>query len=116
MEREAKFERARSLRAQATDVERKLWAVLRARRLGGFKFRRQLPIDRFIADFACAEARLIVELDGGQHVDNADYDEARTRVLEACGWRLIRFWNTDVIDDLDGVARDILAELELPAA
>jgi very-short-patch-repair endonuclease len=90
--------------------------VLRARQVGGFKFRRQLPIDRFIADFACVESRLIVELDGGQHVDDAVYDERRTRVLEACGWKVIRFWNTDVINDLDGVARDILAELELPAA
>ncbi|HXV00145.1 MAG TPA: DUF559 domain-containing protein [Caulobacteraceae bacterium] len=116
MEPSARIRRARGLRVEATDVERKLWAVLRARQLGGFKFRRQLPIDRYIADFACVEARLIIELDGGQHLDNADRDERRTRVLEACGWRVIQFWNTDLIDDLDGVARDILAELKLPAA
>ena len=111
MERPARIERARTLRAESTEVERKLWALLRGRRLGAVKFRRQVPIDRYFADFACVEARLVVELDGGQHNDQADYDEERTKTLEACGWRVIRFWNTDVMDNADGVADTILAEL-----
>jgi very-short-patch-repair endonuclease len=116
MERAARIKRARRLRAESTDVERKLWAVLRSRQLGGAKFRRQFPIDNYFADFACVEARLIVELDGGQHGDQVDYDERRTQALEAGGWKVIRFWNTDVIENLDGVASTILAELELPTA
>ena len=113
---EPRADRARRLRADATDAERKLWAALRGRRQGGPKFRRQVPIDRYFADFACFEARLIVELDGGQHADQADYDARRTETLNACGWRVIRFWNTDVIENLDGVVETILAELRLPAA
>jgi very-short-patch-repair endonuclease len=77
--------RARDLRANSTDAERKLWAALGGRRLGGFKFRRQVPIDRHFADFACVEARLIVELDGSQHMDRSQYDDARTAALEAHG-------------------------------
>ena len=99
------IKRARRLRAESTDVERKLWAVLRSRQLGGVKFRRQFPIDNYFADFACVEARLIVELDGGQHSDQVDYDERRTQALEP-----------DVIENLDGVASTILSELELPTA
>ena len=105
--------RARRLRTESTDVERKLWAILRGRGLGGFKFRRQVPIDRYFADFACVEARLVVELDGGQHADRAAYDENRTRALERAGWHVVRFWNTDVIAAPDGVADTILTELEI---
>ena len=105
--------RARSLRVDSTDVERKLWSVLGGRGLAGFKFRRQVPIDRYFADFACLEAKLFVELDGGQHADQIAYDENRTQVIGATGWRVIRFWNTDVIENPDGVADTILAELEI---
>jgi len=105
--------RARRLRADSTDVEWKLWAVLRGRGLSGFKFRRQVPIDRYFADFACVEAKLVIELDGGQHADQIDYDDNRTRVLEQAGWHVMRFWNNDVIENLDGVADTILIELEM---
>jgi very-short-patch-repair endonuclease len=83
--------RARDLRARQTDSEGRLWGVLRNRRLGGWKWRRQAPIGPFIADFYCPAARLIVELDGSQHADNAAYDERRTKFLNAQGLRVIRF-------------------------
>jgi len=108
-----KIKRARSLRRESTDAERRLWRVLQNRGLGGVKFRRQLPIGRYIADFASVEAKLIVELDGGQHHDQADYDARRSGDLEIAGWRVVRFWNTDVMENLDGVADAILAELAL---
>src|ERR1051326_527271 len=83
---------ARRLRRNQTDAERILWLRLRDRRLNGLKFRRQVPIDRYVVDFFCADARLIIELDGGQH---ATADETnRTRVLEAMGYLVLRFWNT----------------------
>ena len=98
---------ARTLRRNMTDAERKLWGILRARPRG-FKFRRQQPIEGYIADFACFSARLIVEADGGQH--NGDPgDEIRTRILEAAGWRVLRFWNNDVLNNADGVA-EVIAE------
>ncbi|HLZ83426.1 MAG TPA: endonuclease domain-containing protein [Caulobacteraceae bacterium] len=105
--------RARSLRADSTDAERKLWSVLRSRQLGGAKFRRQVPVDRYFADFACMDAKLIVELDGGQHADQQPYDDARTARLQEIGWRVMRFWNNDVIENVEGVADDILAALRL---
>ena len=103
--------RARELRANSTDVERKLWAALRGRQLAGFKFRRQFPIDRYFADFACVEAMLVVELDGGRHVEQSRYDARRTAVLEAGGWRVLRIWNNEVIENLDGVGEAIHAAL-----
>ncbi|PXA89934.1 endonuclease [Caulobacter sp. D4A] len=104
---------ARRLRRDQTDAERLLWSVLRGRRLDGFKFRRQVPIDRYVADFVCVEARLIVELDGGQHAEDAGraYDAARTEVLEACGYVVLRFWNDAVRYELDGVGDEILSVL-----
>jgi very-short-patch-repair endonuclease len=102
--------RARRLRAQTTDVERLLWSKLRGRQLLGVKFIRQFPVGGYIADFACREHRLIVELDGSQHADNA-YDAARTAELKALGYRVLRFWNRDVLDELDGVIRAIEAAL-----
>jgi len=101
---------ARTLRRNATDVEAKLWERLRARRLGGYKFRRQASIGHHVADFLCAEKRLIVELDGGQHSEEADQD--RTANLERLGHRLIRFWNNEVNENLDAVLARILAECE----
>ena len=105
--------RARRLRTDAPDVEQKLWSALRNRQLAGAKFRRQVPIDRYFADFVCVEAKLIVELDGSQHATQVVYDEERTAALEAAGWRVIRFWNNDVIDNIEGVAAAILAELKI---
>jgi very-short-patch-repair endonuclease len=95
---------ARALRANATDAERRLWRLLSRYRP---KFTRQLPIGPYIADFACRQARLVVELDGSQHAGST-YDEARTRCLEAEGWTILRFWNSEVGESADGVAEAIL--------
>jgi very-short-patch-repair endonuclease len=100
--------RARVLRHDATEAEKRLWSILRNRNLDGWKFRRQVPIDSFIVDFCCIEARLIVELDGGQHVDKRkSYDDLRTRRLKALGFRVLRFWNGEVLPDTEGVIQEI---------
>ena len=100
---------ARRLRRDQTEVERRLWSHLRDRRLDGWKFRRQEPIDIYFADFVCKDAMLIVELDGSQHAEErAEYDAARTRKLLGAGYRVIRFWNNDVTGNLEGVLIAIL--------
>ena len=104
-------ESARRLRRDWTRAEARLWLSLRSRRLDGFKFRRQVPIDRYFADFACLEAKLVVELDGGQHADRLEYDAARTAVLEHCGFLVLRFWNHHVLADIDGVLHEISTAL-----
>jgi very-short-patch-repair endonuclease len=104
-------ERARSLRRVLTRVESALWARIRGRQLGGLKFVRQEPIGRYHADFVCRERRVIVELDGGQHADSTK-DRDRDAELCALGYRVIRFWNNEVIDNLDGVLQSLLSELE----
>ncbi|WP_022721569.1 endonuclease domain-containing protein [Rhodopseudomonas sp. B29] len=98
---------ARRLRAQPTQAETLLWQRLRNRQLGGWKFKRQFPIDRYVVDFCCADAQLIVELDGGQHGQQAEADAARTEVLSAMGYLVLRFWNNDVLSNLDGVLETI---------
>jgi very-short-patch-repair endonuclease len=103
-------QRARELRRDATDGERRFWAALRDRRLSGHRFRRQYPIGNFIVDFACTRHWLIVEADGGQHADS-ETDRARTAWLEAEGWRVLRFWNNDVLLNTEGVVQVILREL-----
>ncbi len=107
---------ARKLRRQQTDVERTLWFALRDRRFHGFKFRRQQPIGPYIADFLCFEAKLVIELDGGQHGGDAQaaYDQARTKRLEVDGFRVIRFSNTEMIENFDGVLDGIARALRLP--
>ena len=90
-----------------------MWAALRGRRFEGLKFRRQFPIDRYFVDFACVALKLIVEPDGGQHADQIAYDEERTRVLGLCGWRVLRFWNNDVLETIDGVAQAIMQEVQI---
>jgi adenine-specific DNA-methyltransferase len=97
MSRLAPREFARKLRRNGTDAERALWFHLRDRRLGGLKFRRQHPIGPYTVDFACVEARLIVELDGGQHLDACSRDALRTAFLEAQGWRVIRLWDHEAL-------------------
>jgi very-short-patch-repair endonuclease len=103
-------ERARELRRDSTDAERRLWSALRDRGLRGYRFRRQHPIGHYIVDFACTQHRLIVEADGGQHADN-EADRRRTASLEGEGWRVIRFWNNDALANTDGVVEAILLEL-----
>ena len=102
---------ARKLRRASTDAENRLWHHLRARQLEGAKFKRQFPIDRHIADFACPAAHLVVELDGGQHSKAVDAE--RTAAIEASGYRVIRFWNNDVLENTDGVLEVIRNELLL---
>ena len=102
---------ARSLRRHSTRVEWVLWLALRDRRLGGFKFARQQPIGPYIVDFICRERRLVIEVDGGQHADDAA-DQIRDRCLARKGYRVIRFWNNDVIENTAGVLQAIRSELE----
>ncbi|MBV8649918.1 MAG: DUF559 domain-containing protein [Alphaproteobacteria bacterium] len=102
--------RARALRRNSTDAEGKLWLHLRGRQLGGCKFVRQEPIGRYYADFVCRELRLIIEVDGGQHAENR-YDDKRDTHLTALGYRVLRFWNTDVLTNVEGVLETILKEL-----
>jgi very-short-patch-repair endonuclease len=104
-------ERARSLRRALTPAELTLWTRIRGRRLGGFKFARQEPIDRYHVDVVCRERCLIIELDGGQHAESPE-DRRRDPALCAFGYRVIRVWNNDIIDNLDGVLRRLLSELE----
>lgn len=103
--------RARALRATPTDAESALWRILRGQRLAGFRFRRQHPIGRWIADFACVGERLVVEADGGQH---GAADDLRDRDLAARGWRVLRLWNHDVLASPEGVVARILEQLHEP--
>jgi very-short-patch-repair endonuclease len=102
--------RARELRRNATDAETRLWSALRDRRLAGYKFRRQYPLDGAILDFACIAHRLAVEADGGQH--DVTVEAQRTAAIRKAGWRLLRFWNNDILANTDGVVLSILAALE----
>ena len=104
--------RSRRLRQTSTDAEQALWQRVRGRQLGGYKFRRQVPIAWFIADFLCEEKKLVVELDGGHHQEQADIDERRTKQIERHGYRLVRLWNNDVLKNIEGVLETLLAELE----
>ncbi|CAA9889672.1 conserved hypothetical protein [Candidatus Methylobacter favarea] len=99
--------KARALRKNQTDVELLLWQQLRNRRLCGYKFRRQFPIAAYVADFACLELKLIIELDGGQHADQVSYDNQRSLFLEQRGFKVIRFWNNDVIQNTTGILEAI---------
>ena len=102
---------ARNLRREQTDVERRLWQTLRAGRLGGAKFKRQQPIGQYIVDFVCFERRLVVELDGGQHQDQVGYDRARDAWFIENGFKILRFWNNDVMQNFGGVVERILSEI-----
>jgi very-short-patch-repair endonuclease len=99
---------ARELRRNPTDAERALWQRLRQRQVAGLKFRRQHTIGRYILDFVCLEAKLVVELDGGHHAQRRQQDQERTAWLEARGYRVLRFWNTEVLQNPDGVLALIL--------
>ena len=105
-------ERVRALRTNATIAERTLWRHLRMKQIRDARFRRQFPIGVYIVDFVCLKARLVVELDGGQHGANAAYDDARSRWLESLGFEVIRFWNSDVLESTEGVVNEIAARVE----
>jgi very-short-patch-repair endonuclease len=98
---------ARHLRSKQTDTEKLLWSRLRAHRLLGLKFRRQQPIGAYVVDFLCPEKKLIVELDGGQHQDRTDYDQGRDDWLQSEGYVVLRYWNNDVMTNVQGVLEDI---------
>jgi very-short-patch-repair endonuclease len=100
--------RAQALRRGDTHAEARLWNALRAARLGGWTWKRQVPFGPYILDFFCREAALVVEVDGGQHADQIAYDGRRTAYLERAGLRVLRFWNTAVLTNRDGVCETIL--------
>ena len=107
------LKRAKQLRTDQTEAEQRLWGYLRAKRLQGWKFNRQVPVGNYIVDFICEEARLVIEVDGVTHSDDHQikYDEKRTRYLESLGYRVFRCYNTDVYQNLDGVLEGILIAL-----
>lgn len=104
--------RARALRNNPTEVEKLLWRRLRMWQLDDYKFRRQQPLGNYIVDFVCFEKRLIVELDGGQHATETHYDAARDDWLRAQGFVVLRFWNNEVVDNIEGVTEKIYQNLE----
>jgi very-short-patch-repair endonuclease len=103
--------RAQTLRAKSTEAEKKLWRRLRDRRLGGAKFVRQAPIGPYYADFVCRACKLIVEIDGSQHVDS-DYDDKRDATLVALGYCVLQFWNAEVLHSIDDACATIVAAVE----
>ncbi|HYS01237.1 MAG TPA: DUF559 domain-containing protein [Candidatus Eisenbacteria bacterium] len=113
--------RARRLRSEMTDAELKLWMRLRCEQIDGYRFRRQLPMGPYVADLVCLRARLVVEVDGGQHAQACERDGRRTAWLALRGFKVLRFWDNDVLQQTDGVVeviRRALAEtpsLSLPA-
>ena len=106
--------RARKLREIQTDVERKLWLRLRSRQVRGVKFRRQHPIGPFIADFCCVQAGVVVELDGGQHAEQIPADAKRSKFIEQRGYKVLRFWDNEVIGNIEGVMERIREALGCP--
>jgi very-short-patch-repair endonuclease len=120
MKRGALRDRARELRRTNTQVEARIWEALRNRKLGGWKWKRQVPRGSYIVDFLCSEAKLVVELDGGQHAQQLAYDARRTAYLESLGYRVLRVWNHSVTEDASGVCDTILdacgGEAPLPAS
>jgi len=107
----ARTERARRLRREPTDAEKKLWYRIRARSLGGHKFVRQEPIGSYVVDFVCRERRLVIEVDGGQHATDTR-DAVREQWLAEHRYRVLRFWNNDVLRNMDGVLETIALVLE----
>ncbi len=110
-------ERARELRRNANEAEKRMWYFLRGKQLAGFKFRRQYPIGDYIGDFVCLRARLVVELDGETHgdEDRQRRDAIRTETLQRAGYRVRRFWNDEVFTNIDGVTEEIWNALQIPS-
>lgn len=106
------MEKSKQLRKQMTLEELRLWYLLRGRRFFGYKFRRQMPIGAYIVDFACFKAKLIIELDGGQHQDEEAYDQLRTAYLKTNGWEVVRFWNNEFRVNEEEVLNIILQRLQ----
>ena len=106
-------DRAKQMRSSRTPAEHRLWQILRAKQFAGYKFKRQLPIDHYIVDFACPRQRLIIEADGGQHGENPS-DARRDAYLRAQGFRVLRFWNNDIFNNEEGVLTSILDALQAP--
>jgi crossover junction endodeoxyribonuclease RuvC len=106
---------ARKLRHEGTEAEKRVWRLLRAHQIGA-KFRRQQPIEGYIVDFVCFEHRLVVEIDGGQHSDADDHEKRWIRCLAANGFRILRFWNNDVMENEEGVYERIMTELRAAPA
>ena len=102
---------AKVLRKNSTDAENWLWRQLRAKRFGNHKFKRQQPLGKFIVDFVCFDAKLVIELDGGQHAEQAVEDAARVAWLERQGFHVLRFWNNELMTNLEGVLAQILKKL-----
>ncbi len=104
-------QRARELQRSQTEAERVFWNHVRGRRLSGFKLRRQHPIVPFVVDFVCLDRRLIIELDGGQHAEDVEEDQKGSVFLESQGYRILRFWNTEVFEKMEGVLQTVLTVL-----
>ena len=104
--------RARSLRRKCTDAEVLVWQHLRSRRLLGCKFRRQVPIGKYIVDFLCEDPPIIIELDGGQHMEQQGYDQTRTNWLQANSFLVLRFWNNDIAENMEGVLENLFSTIE----
>lgn len=111
-ETSADTRRARILRKNTTDTENRLWSRLKQRQIKGYKFRRQFPVGTYIADFVCLEARLIIEVDGGQHAEQREKDELRDKWLVSQNFRVLRFWNNDVLRETDAVVEAIVQALK----
>ena len=108
------FSRAKQLHSEMTPAEHKLWSHLRAHRMGDVHFRNQHAIGNYIVDFCAPRKKLIVELDGSQHLEQEEYDKERSAFLEAKGYRVLRFWNNDVVNDIESVLKVIFAALNDP--
>ncbi|MBM3124612.1 MAG: endonuclease domain-containing protein [Chloroflexi bacterium] len=108
------YKRARALRKELTPAERKLWACLRGNKLMGSSFRRQHAIGKYIADFCSIKDKLVIELDGSQHLEQEEYDEERTEYFRSKGYKVLRFWNHQVMNDIEGVIKMTLLILENP--
>ena len=102
----------RVLRKDMTIAERRLWSALRLRQMNGYKFRRQHPFENFILDFVCLEGKLVIEVDGSQHMDQFRKDARRTIALERAGFRVMRFWNNEVMNEFEGVKEAIFLALK----
>lgn len=109
------LDNAKSLRRTMTDAEQKLWYHLRAHRFMGRKFKRQKPLGHYVVDFVCLEEKLVIELDGGQHAENVEYDKERDAWLHSEGYKVLRFWNNQLMNETDSVLEQIRLALSSEA-